>query len=56
LSENLEKHREKLGELLLDIYTQIYSLLESERNFTEALKVVDDQTEMTSKLYGERSY
>lgn len=40
----------------MDIYTQVYSILESERNFKDALTVVDEQTELTADIYGDRSY
>jgi hypothetical protein len=56
LTENLEKHKEKLGELIMDIYTQVYSIYESEKNFKDALKIVDEQTELTAQIFGERSY
>lgn len=40
----------------MDIYTQLYSILESEKNFNDAIKVVDEQTELTKELYGAKSY
>ena len=42
IKEDPVKHTPKLGELLMDIYTQVYSLYESERNFKSALKIVDE--------------
>ena len=56
LKENPEKHRAKLGDLLMDIYTQLYSILESEKDFDGAIKVVDEQTDLTKELYGAKSY
>ena len=37
------KHKGKLGDALMDIYAQVYSILETEKKFEEAKAVVYDQ-------------